>query len=545
MKNQEQKSKQYIPIWIFTAMAFGVLFGTGIKRIGKTTKASELDEILHYVKERYVDSADIEKIEDNAIISALKELDPHSTYLPKEILNHENEQMDGQYEGVGIEFFIQEDTIQVASAMIGGPSKEVGIQAGDKIVTVNDSLVAGVGIQNTDVLKLLKGKKGTTVHVGIQRGKRDKLLDFEITRAPITINSIEVAYMLTEDTGYIKINRFSLKTSKEFRVQLNKLVQEGMGSLIIDLRGNGGGIMKDALEVVDQLISGNRLLLSAEGRKYKREDYEGYIAGLFEEGRVAVLIDESSASASEIVAGALQDWDRAVIIGRRTFGKGLVQQPFPLSDGSGLRLTVARYYTPSGRSIQRSYEEGVDDYYEDFYKRRGSGEMLSKDSIKVDSSLIKHTLINKREVFGGGGISPDVFVPVDTTSVNDFMTTAFSKRLPFKFAAKYYEHHKSVLESYENVEDFHDNFFLGRKAYQEFVDYVNAESKEKSYTTLDTQNSRKEMISYIKALIARQLFDDKGYFIVLNDDDKMIIKALNVLGSDEYNTVLGQKEENL
>lgn len=545
---KEQKNNASLPLWIFFTLAVGVLIGYGVRNItsGKptfklTTRVSELDEVLSYVKENYVDSVDVEQIKDDAIVGALKDLDPHSVYLSSEVLSRENEQMEGEYEGVGIEFLIVEDTIQVVSALHGGPSREVGIYAGDKIISVNDSTVAGIGITNTEVIQLLKGPDGTTVEVGVKRGNKDELLDFEITRAPIAINSIDVAYMLTDDVGYIKINRFSLKTSQEFKVHLDKLVKSGMESLIIDLRGNGGGIMEDALEVLDQLLSDNKLLLSVEGRRYNRTEYQAIVPGLFEEGRLAVLIDEGSASASEIVAGAVQDWDRGVVIGRRTFGKGLVQQSYNLKGGSALRLTVARYFTPSGRSIQRNYENGVEDYYSDFYKRLNNGELVSKDSIKVDSSLIKYTLKNKREVYGGGGVVPDIFIPVDTTTNSNFMTKVFSKRLASEFIYQYYSNNQDQLQAYKTASEFENKFLFSDSLYRQFLNFV-ARNLEEEFTQSEQYAAEEDLSEYMKALLGRQLFGDEGFYVVMNDSDDAILEALSVFNNQTYSNILQSSE---
>ena len=546
---EHNKQQAKIPLWIFVALAFGILIGYAVRNVTLkkpvfqlNTKVSELDEVLMYVKERYVDSVDVDKLEDDAIVSALKDLDPHSIFLTKDLVSSSQEQMDGEYEGIGVSFVVIDDTLKVVSPMTGGPSEEVGIHAGDKIITVNDSTIAGVGITNTEIFKLLKGPSGTTVDVGIKRGNRKQLLDFTITRAPIPINSIDIAYMISDNTGYIKINTFSTKTSTEFRVQLDKLIKTGMQSLIIDLRDNGGGSMKAALEILDQLLDSNKTMLIAEGRKYKREQYEAFVKGLFEEGRLAVLIDEGSASASEIVAGAIQDWDRGVIIGRRSFGKGLIQTDYKLSKGDLLRLTIARYYTPSGRSIQRSYENGKDSYYSDFQNRFTSGELLTKDSIHVDSSMIYETLLNKRKVFGGGGIVPDVFVAVDTTGYSDFTTAVFSKRLPSEFVYNYYEKNQSAFESYESASSFENKYFIPNSVYNEFVKFAQKQITDSTFSTEAIQKAKPDLTNYMKALIGRELFNEEGYYVVSNDADETILKALKVLNSSTYSEVLNNTQ---
>ncbi len=539
---KDKSTNPLTPLWVFIAIAFGVLLGFTIKNMtsGKkvftsTSSMSEVDEVLMYIQEKYVDSVDINQLEDDAIVQTLKELDPHSVFLSREILSRENEQMDGEYEGIGIEFFIVEDTVTVVTAMSGGPSESVGIHAGDKIITVNDSTIAGTGIQNSDVVSLLKGKKGTKVDVGIKRGSQNNLLDFEITRAAIPINSIDLAYMITDKTGYIKINRFSKETYKEFQIELDKLVKKGMQNLIVDLRDNSGGIMKDALEILDELIDGHKLLLSAEGRKYKHEDYNARVEGNFEKGKVAILINEGSASASEIVAGAIQDWDRGVIVGRRSFGKGLVQQSYQLSDGSAIRLTVARYFTPSGRLIQRSYEDGAEQYYEQFYNR--NGELFSKDSIKLDSALVKYTLVNQREVFGGGGIVPDIFVPIDTSGVTEFSRAVYSKGILQQFVYDYYADHDSDFSGFDTVESFEDQYFVSNSLYNRFVSYAQKQLG-KSYKSRDIITAKKDISEDIKALFAKQLFGSEGLFRIENLYDQEIARTIEVFSDGNYESVL-------
>ncbi len=538
----KRKNNAWLPFWIFAAVAIGVLLGYAIQnyRSGQSgfkvgSGLSDVDQVLMYIQDRYVDSVDVENLEDDAIIQTLKELDPHSIYLTKENVSRENEQMDGEYEGIGIEFFIVDDTITVVTAMSGGPSESVGIRPGDKIVTVNDSIVAGKEITNTDVVKLLKGKKGTKVNVGIKRGQQKKLLDFQIERAPIAINSVDVAYMIQDSTGFIKINRFSKETYKEFKIALDKLVKQGMSSLIIDLRDNGGGIMIDAIEILDELLDDEKLLLSAEGRRYPREEYHAIDDGDFEKGKLAILINEGSASASEIVAGAIQDWDRGLIIGRRSFGKGLVQQPYQLNDGSAVLLTVARYYTPSGRSIQRPYDEGVDKYYENYSQR--NGELFIKDSIKIDSTNIKYSLVNHREVYGGGGIVPDLFVPIDTTGLTNFSKTIYSQGLLQQFVYDYFSEHESEFKGFTNIAEYEDRYFISNTLYQDFVRFVEKD-QDKSFTKIETQGPRRSITRDMKALFAKQLFGEDGFYRVENEYDVMITEALKALNEETYDKLL-------
>jgi carboxyl-terminal processing protease len=410
------------------ALAIGLLCGfTGQIKAQIADPASTTDKfatLLNYIQHMYVDSVDAEKLTEKAIISLLEELDPHSTYLSKEELQEANEPLQGSFDGIGIQFNILNDTIYVVEPIQGGPSEKLGIQAGDKIVEIETENVAGIGIKNNDVLKKLRGPKGTKVNVGIQRRGSKEVMRYQIVRDKIPIYSVDASYMVAPEIGYIKISRFARTTVQEMRKGIEELKAEGMKDLIIDLQGNGGGLLNSAIEMGDEFISGDRLLVYTQGRSFPREDYRAIknVEGSFEKGRLIILIDESSASASEIVSGAVQDWDRGLIVGRRSFGKGLVQRPVPLPDGSAVRLTVQKYYTPSGRCIQKPYDEGLEEYYNDRADRFEHGEFFNPDSAKVKSDEVFYTNISKREVYGGGGIFPDVFVPLDTTENSGYFS---------------------------------------------------------------------------------------------------------------------------
>ncbi|MBX2845669.1 MAG: S41 family peptidase [Saprospiraceae bacterium] len=536
-----------IPLWVFTALAIGVAAGFAIRSFTSSKpilqpmgKVGEIEEILHFVKEKYVDTVNVDDLENMAISKTLEGLDPHSSYIPASRMAEELEDIRGEYDGVGIEFYILEDTISVVTTTSGGPSEAVGIRSGDKIVTVNDSTVAGNGITNTQVLKLLKGKRNTKVNVGIKRTGVEDLIGFTITRAPIKLKSVDAAYMLNNNTGIIKVNTFSERTYQEFRISLEKLIQSGMENLIIDLRGNGGGIMREALAMLDEVIDGNKSLLKIEGRKYGVEEYLAERPGAFEAGRLAILIDEGSASASEIVAGAVQDWDRGVIIGRRSFGKGLVQQPYELRDGSSLHLTIARYYTPSGRSIQRSYENGNQEYYDDFYSRYGSGELLSADSIKLDSALLKYTQISKRPVYGGGGIVPDFFVGVDTVGNNRFLQEVSINSIIPQFTYDFYSDNIEMFNGFEELSEFENQFFVTNSTYNDFVDLATSRLKNKTFSDRDIAMSKQEISQTIKALVAKQKFGNKGLYTILDDDDDAIAKAMEVFRGEDYKLALAE-----
>src|SRR6056297_827611 len=374
----------------------------------------KLMEVMDKVSRYYVDSLNEEKFVEETIEQMLHELDPHSSYISAEELKEIREQLTGEFEGIGVSFNILEDTIFIVGTIQGGPSERVGIMAGDRIVQVNDENVAGIGISTSGVQKRLKGKKGTEVDVMVYRKSVDKELEFTIVRDKIPVVSLDAAYMVEDEIGYIKLSRFSQTTAEEFKDALKELQKEGMESLILDLSGNGGGYLRIAIELADQFLESGRRIVYTQGDKMPRRDYKASAKGLFEEGKLVIMIDETSASASEIVSGAVQEWDRGVLVGRRSFGKGLVQQPFRLNDGSEMRLTIARYYTPTGRLIQKPYDEGYEDYAMDIINRYNSGELNSSDSILFPESEKFETLVQGRTIYGGGGIMPDYFVPIDT-----------------------------------------------------------------------------------------------------------------------------------
>lgn len=396
--------------------------------------AQKFGTLMRYVGQLYVDSVNIEDLTQRAIVSMLEDLDPHSVYFSADELKEADEPLNGNFEGIGVQFNIFQDTIMVVSPISGGPSEKLGIRSGDRIVTIDGDNAAGIGITNRDVMKLLKGPKGTVVQVGIKRDGESELLAFDIVRDKIPIYSIDAAHMLDKRIGYIKVSRFAKTTMDELREALVDLKKEGMKDLVLDLQGNGGGMLRTAIEMSDEFLSEDKLIVYTEGRSFERDNTYAQYKGLFEKGRLVVLVDEASASASEIVSGAVQDWDRGLVIGRRSFGKGLVQRPMRLPDGSAVRLTVQKYYTPAGRCIQKPYDDGVEAYRKEKFERYERGELMSLDSLELPDSLLFQTRIQKRDVYGGGGILPDIFVPLDTTYKSGTFSSILRKGLCSKYA---------------------------------------------------------------------------------------------------------------
>lgn len=495
--------------------------------------SKKFDALLQYINYAYVDSTDENAIVEDAIVAVLKELDPHSVYIPKEELRKMNEPLEGNFEGIGIQFNIFHDTLIVVSPISGGPSEKVGLQAGDKIVEVDGENIAGIGIQNSDVQKKLRGKKGTKVNVGIKRRGVKDLLSFTITRDEIPIYSVDASYMATPEIGYIKINRFARNTIEEFRKGLDSLQQQNMEHLIIDLRGNGGGYLKTAIQLADEVLDDKKLIVYTEGNKNPKQEYYTTSKGRFEKGKLVVLIDEGSASASEIVSGAIQDYDRGLIIGRRSFGKGLVQKPFPLPDGSAIRLTVARYHTPSGRCIQRPYDEGKEAYYKEFVRRFESGEFMSKDSINLPDSLKFKTINSQRTVYGGGGIMPDVFVSIDTTMSSDYFGKVNRKGLLNEFTLGYMDKHRDKLKStYKTVKQFKADYNAEKELFQKFIDFAQENDVEPNENQIE--KSKELLITRLKALVARNLWDTSAYFEVANELSDIYLKAIQEINSNSF-----------
>ncbi len=488
---------------------------------------------LGYVSAFYVDSVDSEKMVEDAIIKMLKELDPHSVYIPADEVKEMNEPLEGNFEGIGIQFNILNDTIYVISPISGGPSEKVGIRSGDRIVEIDGENVAVIKISTQGVRDRLLGEKGTKVKIGIKRKGVDEIIHFTITRDKIPIYSVDAAYLINNEIAYVKINRFAMTTLDEFTEKVEKLKKEGANSLILDLRDNGGGYLDKAIELADQFLSNGQLIVYTKGLKVPKTESHATDNGMFKDGKVVILIDEGSASASEIVSGAVQDWDRGIIIGRRSFGKGLVQKPMFLPDGSMIRLTVARYYTPTGRLIQKPYEDGSEEYAKELLNRYEHGEFLNRDSINLPDSLKYNTLKNKRVVYGGGGIMPDIFVPLDTTSVTDYYSTMVRQGLLNSFVLEYIDKNRKKLEAnYKDFKSFNMNFEVNDKILNSLREY--GEMNDVEVSDDDFEKSGENFSLIIKGLIARDLWDMSEYFQVVNVRDKGFNKAIEVMQNWEH-----------
>lgn len=492
---------------------------------------------MQIIEFAYVDSIDGPELVETAIVEMLKELDPHSAYISKEEVERVNEPLEGSFEGIGVTFQIFNDTILVVSPVPGGPSDKLGIMAGDKIVKINGKESTGEKIDNQYVIDRLRGEKGTTVDVSIKRPGKEKLIEYTITRDKIPLNSIDATYMAAPKIGYIKLTRFSKTSVDEFHESMAELRKQGMESLILDLRSNSGGYLNIAVDLSDQFLSDDKLIVYTEGMRSPRQEFTATERGDFDEGKLIVLINEASASASEIVSGAVQDWDRGLIVGRRSFGKGLVQRPFKLPDGSVIRLTTARYHTPTGRSIQKPYDEGVEEYYKDFRHRLESGELVSADSIHFPDSLQYYTP-NGRIVYGGGGIMPDVFIPIDSTRFSDYYTDLVRKGVFNDFTMNYLNDNRtSLLEKYPDLDTFKKNFQISDEIYAAFKEKAQNEgvtrSDEEEYYYPD-----EDIRVQIKALIARNLWDVNAYFRVINELDEELETAIELLQEGDMFTNL-------
>ncbi len=488
----------------------------------------KLETLLRTIDMFYVDTVDVHKIVEDAIVHVLDQLDPHSVYIPKDEVQKANEPLSGNFEGIGVSFNILNDTIFVVSPIIGGPSEKLGILSGDKIIKIDQELVAGVGIKNSDVFKRLRGKKGTKVVVSILRKGEKDFIDFTITRDKIPIYSIDASYMVDEQTGYIKLSRFAQTTMDEITTKMSELKAQGMQKLILDLTNNSGGYLHIANQLSDEFLSERKMIVYTEGKRYPKNESFATQRGQFEKGELVIMIDEGSASASEIVSGAIQDWDRGLIVGRRSFGKGLVQKPYDFSDSSMMRLTIQRYYTPSGRCIQKPYEE----YNDDFSNRFEKGELFYLDSIKTSDSLVYYTK-NGRRVYGGGGIIPDVFVPLDTTYNTKFYRDVLRKGLLNSYSLNYLDKsRKDLIKQYPDYKKFTTGYYIDDSLWNNFLAEAEKEGVEKNEEQIEI--SKKVMQIHLKGLIARGLYGESAYFYISNSVNPIYQKAVELLNKPGY-----------
>ncbi len=527
--DSKKKPQVWLPLLFSITMVAGMMLGYRIKGsmpgrdFFSVDKTKPLQEVLDLVKSKYMDDVKVDELTDTAINAILGKLDPHSVYISAEEVQDSNEDIAGNFFGIGVEFSVIDDTINVLYVIPDGPSARAGIRTGDKFITINDSLAAGIKIKRNQIKRWLRGPNASSVSIALLRGAEHK--DITIQRGIVPLTSVDAAYMIAPGTGYIRLNKFSQLTYREFMQSLEGLKKQGLNKLVLDLRGNGGGVLDQATEIADEFLDGDKLITYTEGKHYPKKEYRCKRPGLFETGPLLVLTDEGTASASEILAGALQDWNRATIAGRRSFGKGLVQEQYDLSDGSALRLTVARYFTPVGRSIQRPYSNGQKAYFDDILKRFHDGEVVSMDSLKNDSSKLYKTPGGKT-VYGGGGITPDVFIPMDTSLPDTMLTRLYMAGTLSDFAYKYYLQHTAALGSYRSIKDFADRFSFTA---EDWIYFTQMAAKDSIQMNMLPQKQQEELHVYLKAYLARQLWRSEGLYELLNAQDSAVQKALALL----------------
>jgi carboxyl-terminal processing protease len=527
MKNS--KLSVYIPLLLALAVITGIFIGNRMARNSggnvssfAASQSNKLDAVLELINNSYVDSISTDTLIEKALPQILKNLDPHTSYIPPKEMVGVEEEMRGNFGGIGVQFSIQNDTVMVVDVISGGPSSKLGILPGDRIVMVNDTLLVGKGLKNEKVLSKLRGEKGTKVNVGIKRKGFKDIIGFEITRGDIPIYSVDVSYMIDETTGYIKVSRFGETTYQEFMDGMEKLDHLGLKNVIVDLRGNPGGYLTAVIKMVNEFLYKGELIVYTQGHSQPRKTYNADSRGTFRDKGIVVLIDDFSASASEIFAGAIQDNDRGWIIGRRSFGKGLVQEQIPFRDGSALRLTVARYYTPSGRCIQKPYDKGNDEYYKDIMERAVHGEFQKADSIHYKDT-VKYKTLAGRTVHGGGGIMPDYFVPADTLGFSNYYSKITQKGLVYQFALNYADSNRKVLSKLTNTSEF-EKYFQGKDVLQQFVAF--AAQKGVKASNGDLKTSTKIIDNQVKAYIARNIIGEEGFYPIIKNIDKVLLEAI-------------------
>ena len=536
----------WTPLTFSVILILGILIGFQLNKYlfnkrdiaNVADRNDRLEEIIDLISAKYVDTVSTDSLYEDAVSGILKHLDPHTVYIPAKELASVNENMEGNFEGIGVEFYILNDTLMVTSVLKNGPSADAGVQPGDKIIKVNDSLVAGIKINSEEIISKLRGLEGSHVNLTLLRTSENKTLDLKVKRGVIPIFSLDAAYMMDATTGYIRINRFSATTYREFMKALNALKKMGMKKLMLDLRDNPGGYLDAATAIADEFIGGEKLLVYTKGRKSDKEEYMSGQAGKFEKGDLVVLVDEGSASASEILSGAIQDWDRGLIVGRRTYGKGLVQQQFDMGDGSALRLTIARYYTPSGRSIQRPYSKGKDAYESDFENRFTNGSLTSMDTLGPLDTVKYYTKELHRTVYGCGGIKPDVIVPYETNRLAGELYQVLSSSILNNTIYDYFSKHTKEFASYNNFTLFDHGFQVSNELLNNLkasLSVANAAQVNKIWKDDRSMNIIKNQI---KSTIARMLFRSNGYYQEANKDDNVIQKGIEMLHSKVYSVKL-------
>jgi len=525
-----KKLQVWFPFFFSISMVIGMFFGYQLRdkmpfggTILKASAGTQMQEVISLIRNRYVDPVNTDSLSELAIEEVLTHLDPHTIYIPASKLGEVNEDLAGKFEGIGVEFNIFEDTVHILNVLEGGPSDKAGLLLGDRIIRVEQQTVAGNGITSEKIRSLLRGQGGSKVNITVKRDTAS--IPVTITRGFIPLYSLDAAYMTDTATGYIRLNKFSESTYEEFMASLEKLKEKGMHKLVLDLRDNGGGILDEAVEMADEFLDGDKLIVYTEGKNSPRREYKCRRRGLFEQGELVLLMNEGSASASEVLAGALQDWDRATIIGRRSFGKGLVQEQYTLRDGAALRLTVARYYTPLGRSIQKPYDKGLFDYNGEILNRYQHGEMFNADSSKANHGTVYKT-INGKKVFGGGGITPDIFVAFDSTAIDTIITALYRKNTLGNFVYRYYTKNISRFSAYKNPDEFSRNYWVDDALYQELSVFAARDSINISKLS---PKDRQFLEKRIKSLMARQIWRTEGFYEVINASDPVILKAEEVI----------------
>ena len=538
------KKMKYLAAAVICAAA---TFGISAQYSRSNSASRQQQKLLmveNIVNNLYVDNVDEEKIVENAVRGILENLDPHSSYSTKEETTSSQETMQGSFSGIGIQFNMQKDTLYVVQTIAGGPSEKVGILPGDRFIAVDDSIIAGRKLKNTDIMKRLRGPKGTKVNIKVKRGSNAELLEFRITRDDIPLNSIDAVYMADGKTGYIRLSRFAATSYKEFKDAITKLKKQGMQQLILDLTDNGGGYMQIAAQIANEMLNRGNLIVYTQGRKSPRQNLNADGSGTFRTQKVVVMINQFSASASEILSGAVQDWDRGVVVGRRSFGKGLVQREFLLPDSSSFRLTIARYYTPSGRNIQKPYVKGDrEDYDKDIIDRYNHGELQSADSIHFADSLKHTTLRLHRTVYGGGGIMPDVFVPLDTTQYTDYHRRLVAKGIIPQFALRYVDKNRADLKAqYPDAQKFIKEFTVTDEMLNNLVDVGKAEKVD--FDKSQFAKSKEMLRTFVKAAIANDLFSTGAYFQIVNEQNDIYKEALSIINDDaRYRKIISPRTD--